>query len=144
MRAYEKEMAEFRLANNVIPYLPRYRDARAVLETKPFHESNPSAFVASLPVVDGKRVAELLDEEARLEARITAIREELANHLGLGREYVRARDRENLREDAATLVLLRYLGVRGVQYWERALALIYAQVFGWKPSVKLYKHKMQR
>jgi hypothetical protein len=115
-------------------------------------------FVTTLPVVDGTPVNTLLDEEEKIEAqiaalrqRISAIREEVADQLapgglknGFARKYVRRRKRENLRSDAAILTLMRWLGaLRLADHWAGAYRLFTKPLFGWKPTAKLFRHKMQ-
>jgi hypothetical protein len=139
--------------------LPQYANAREVLAAPPFQPDRDDQlrlkydggekFLANLPLMDGPRFNELLDELAKHEARATAIREELADVLaapglehGFTRAYVRGRDCESMRNDVAILYLMRRLAYRTAEYWSHAYDLINRGVFGWTWS-KLFRNKMK-
>jgi hypothetical protein len=120
-----------------------FRSAREVLDHVGPPPDLPAARPADAswpPELDPELIGRLLDEDARHEARYLAERrarlEPLAAHLGLRPDYVLARDRERLREDAAVIRLVRWLLAAGkVDGWQKAYQVwVLRGHFGWKPA----------
>jgi hypothetical protein len=122
-----------------------FTDARDVLDQPgppPELPADPTRSPAASwpPELDGAWVNQVLDEDARLEAAYRVARaarlEPLAKHLGLKPEYVQARDRDRLREDAAVIRLVRWLFAAGrVDGWPKACHRYIARGhFSWVPA----------